>query len=146
MQFINMRLYFYVHFFTCIKKRTKESAAVHLAFGYPVLLTKCRRLGKSLALRRVVYLHFGALLGCVKRLLNTFVTLKRNKKKPFRFILLEEFLAAAITVMCHVSICWFAVSLQSRSTYFSRVGILFLPCMFLIKDFARFSEMPSAVM
>ena len=32
--------HFYVHFFTCIKKRTKESAAVHLsAFGgFPALL------------------------------------------------------------------------------------------------------------
>jgi len=28
----------YVHFFTCIKKRTKESAADHLAFGFPALL------------------------------------------------------------------------------------------------------------
>jgi len=35
---VNFTMLLSVHFFTCIKKRTKESEAVHLAFGFPLLL------------------------------------------------------------------------------------------------------------
>jgi len=60
------------------RKRTKRKGSRslgHAQHDYPVLLTKCRLLGKSLTLRRVVFLHLVALLGCVKWLIfKTFLT------------------------------------------------------------------------
>jgi len=62
----------YIRSFLCLSKETNpkkdnRSLAVSLlAFGYLALLAKNGRLGKSLALRRVVFPYFAVLLSCVK--------------------------------------------------------------------------------
>jgi hypothetical protein len=48
-----------VHF--CLPKNEPKKAAVHLAFGFPALLTKSRRLGKSFPLRDTPPSRFSAL-------------------------------------------------------------------------------------
>jgi len=66
--YLYLKCFLYVHFFACPKKRTKERANNHLAFGCPALLLKRGRFGKSLAFRRIAFPLFTALLGCVKYL------------------------------------------------------------------------------
>ena len=57
--------------------------------NFPVLLAISRHLGKSLTLRRVVYLLFAALLGCVKW---------QGKNSPL-FLFTNKILAARIRLL-----------------------------------------------